>query len=249
MQQSSFQMMAPGAVVKKLMIICVAIWLVGNVVLEKLILNAPYLTVYLGLTPKYLIENFFMWQFFTYMFLHAVNPMHVLFNMLSLYFFGTELEMRWGSRLFLTYFLVCGVGAGVFYVFGISIYGLVKGVEPMAYAEPVIGASGAVFGILLAYGVLFGERTIYFFGAFPIKAKYFVMIIGGFELVNLMGSGVNSGVANLAHLGGIITGALFLVGWTRFQQTRFRKGGATRRNLKLVVNKDSKSDSGPRYWN
>jgi membrane associated rhomboid family serine protease len=249
MRQSAMQMMPPSPVVKKLLYLSVGIWFVANVILENLILSAPYITVYLGLTPKLVIENFFMWQFFTYMFLHAVNPFHVLFNMLSLYFFGTELETRWGGRLFLTYFLVCGVGAALFYVFGISVYGLIKGNEPMAYVEPVIGASGAVFGIMLAYGVLFGERIIYFFSAFPIKAKYFVMIIGGFELINLLASGVNSGVATLAHLGGIITGALFLVGWTRFQQSRFRKGGATRRKLKLVVNKDSKSDSGPRYWN
>jgi membrane associated rhomboid family serine protease len=249
MQQSSpFQMMAPGAVVKKIMIVNVFVWIVFQIIIQNFLLPTPYVTIYFSLIPKMVIESFFLWQFVTYMFLHAMNPMHILFNMLSLWFFGSELEVRWGSKLFLTYYLVCGAGAGLFYVFGISVYGLIKGAEPAAYMDPVIGASGAVFGVLLAYGVLFGERFIYFFGAFPIKAKYFVLILGVFELVNLLSTGFSGAVANLAHLGGIVTGAIFLLGWTRFQQSRF-KGGSSRRKLKLVVNRDNKTDNGPRYWN
>lgn len=246
---AAFQLMSPGPVVKKLIIANVAIWLILQVVIERLILSTPYITIYFGLIPKTVIESFFLWQFVSYMFLHALNPMHVLFNMLSLWFFGSELEMRWGSKLFFTYYLVCGVGAGLFYVFGISVYGLIQGREPSVYMEPVIGASGAVFGLLLAYGVLFGERFIYFFGAFPIKAKFFVLIIGVVELISLLGSGLNGAVANLAHLGGIISGALFLFCWTRLQQNRWRKGGSSRRNLKLVVNKQDTPSDGPRYWN
>ena len=99
------------------------------------------------------------------------------------------------------------------------------------------------------YGVLFGERMIYFFGIFPIKAKYFVLMIGAYELVVLLSSKAGHSVANLAHLGGLITGAAFLFGWTKYQQGKWRKGGA-RRNLKLVVNKDEKKPGdGPKYWN
>ena len=245
----NFQLMTPGPTVKKLIIANVGIWLGLQVVAERLFFDTPYVTLYLGLIPKLVIESFFFWQFATYMFLHALNPMHVLFNMMSLWFFGSELEQRWGSKLFITYYLVCGVGAGLFYVFGISVYGLIKGIEPQVYTEPVIGASGAVFGILLAYGYLFGDRFIYFFGAFPIKAKFFIGIIGLVEVVSLLSTGFNSAVANLAHLGGILTGILFLFSWTRFQQNKWRKGGNARRNLKLVVNKPDDEDRSPRYWN
>lgn len=245
----NFQLATLTPVVKKLMIINVAVWMGLQIIVERLFLSTPYVTIYLGLIPQAVIENFFMWQFVTYMFLHAINPAHVLFNMISLWFLGSELEQRWGSRLFLIYYLTCGVGAGLFYVFAISVVGLVTGSVPMVYSETVIGASGAVFGILLAYGVLFGEKFIYLFAAFPMKAKYFVLIIGLIEVFTLMGNGFNSAIANLAHLGGIVTGALFLFGWTRFQQNKWRKDGSTRRNLKLVVNRDDDSDKGPRYWN
>jgi membrane associated rhomboid family serine protease len=181
------------------------------------------------------------------MFLHSLNPFHILFNMISLWFFGTELEMRWGSRLFLGFYLFCGIGAGIFYVLALTGYGLIKGVEPATYMTPVVGASGAIFGLLLAYGVLFGERTIYFFGAFPIQARYFIMLMGAVELFSLLGN-AEGGVANLAHVGGLVAGALFLFGWTRLQQLRWRRGSATRRNLKLVVNKDD-SEDGPKFWN
>jgi membrane associated rhomboid family serine protease len=249
MQSMQFQLMVPGPVVKRLIIINVAIWVVLQLILEGLILGTPYVTIYFGLIPKTVIENFFIWQFFTYMFLHATNPMHVLFNMISLWFFGSELEMRWGSRLFLGFYIFSGVGAAFIYVFTLAMWGLFKGAEPLAYMQPVVGASGAVFGILLAYGVLFGERMVYFFGAFPIQARYFVAIIGAIEVVSLIGNGTSGGVANLAHLGGLVSGAAFLFGWTRLQQLKWRKGGASRRNLKLVVNKDTKSDDGPKYWN
>jgi membrane associated rhomboid family serine protease len=249
MQTMQFQLMVPGPMVKKLIFINLGIWLVFQLLLENLFLDSPYVTIYFGLIPKTVIENFFVWQFFTYMFLHALNPMHVLFNMISLWFFGSELEMRWGSKLFLAFYLFSGVGAGLIYVFGLAVAGAVKGGPPIAYMQPVVGASGAVFGILLAYAVLFGERMVYFFGAFPIQARYFVAIIGAIEVVSLISAGSGGGIANLAHLGGLISGALFLLGWTRFQQLKWRKGGATRRNLKLVVNRDDNSKDEPKYWN
>lgn len=250
MRPVQFQIISPSSVVKKLLIINVAIWFFCILILEQFILPLPYITTYFGFIPQLFVESFFIWQPFTYMFLHATNPMHVLFNMISLWFFGSELELRWGSRFFLTYYIVTGVGAAVVYLLGMIVIALIKGHPPAGYTDPVVGASGAVFGILLAYGLLFGERLIYFFGVFPLKAKHFVLMIGAFELVSLLSAGTGNSVANLAHLGGILTGALFLWGWTRFQQRRWRSSSGTRRNLRLVVNKDDKKDEdGPKYWN
>lgn len=250
MQHMQFNLMIPGRAVKRLIIASLAIWLVAQVLIENLFLSHPYVTAWFGLTPVTTIESLFLWQLGTYMFLHALNPMHVLFNMLSLWFFGSELEMRWGTRQFLTYYVVTGVGAAVIYILGVQIFGMITGAEPGVYRQPVVGASGAIFAILLAYGILFGDRQIYMFGAFPMPAKYFVCIIGLIEVVSLSTSGLTSGVANLAHLGGLVSGFIYLMLWTRFNQFKWRKTGETRRNLKLVVNHDKKDDKGdPKYWN
>jgi membrane associated rhomboid family serine protease len=184
------------------------------------------------------------------MFLHSSSVFHVLFNMLILWFFGSELEMKWGARFFLKYYFVCGIGAAVIYLIGTTIYAFASG-DAMPLMSPVVGASGAVYGLLLAYGLLFGERIIHFMMLFPMKAKYFVMIIGLVELVTLLDSGLGSGVANLAHLGGIIVGFLFLQYWTQWRpRRRAAKPADHGRRLKLVVNNDTKKESeNPRYWN
>ncbi len=246
-QPMSFQMAGPSPAVKKLIIANLFIWIVFQVIIENLILSEPYITMYFGLIPKTLIERFFIWQLVTYMFLHALNPMHVLFNMMSLWFFGTELEQRWGKKLFLTYYFFTGIGAALFYLLGVAVVGLFKGMAPIVYTQPVVGASGAVFGILLAYGLLFGDRTIYFMGAFPLKAKFFVAIIAGVEVISLLSTGLTGAIANLAHIGGLVSGMIFLFGWTRLQQSRFRKGGEGKRRLKLVVNREE--PKGPKFWN
>jgi membrane associated rhomboid family serine protease len=249
MQHMQFNLMVPGTAVKRLMIANLAIWFVLQVMVENLFLSAPWITYYFGMRPQAVIENFYVWQLVTYMLLHSLNPMHILFNMLTLWFLGSELEMRWGTRQFLTYYFVTGIGAGIIYIFGVVLVGLISGKAPAVYDVPVVGASGAVFGLLLAYAILFGDRMIYFFGVFPIQARYFVAIIGFIEVITLMSVGFTSAVANLAHLGGIVMGFLYLVVWTRFNQFKWRKTGDVRRNLKLVVNKDKDKDKGPRYWN
>src|SRR4051812_23087548 len=104
--------------VKKLVIANVAVWMVLQVIVEQFFLKIPYVTSYFSLSPMMVIEHFFVWQPFTYMFLHAANsPWHILFNMLMLWWLGAELEMRWGGRFFLLYYFVCGVGAAILYVF------------------------------------------------------------------------------------------------------------------------------------
>src|SRR5690606_23132872 len=172
--------------------------------------------------------------------------------MLILWWFGSELEMKWGSKFFLIYYLVSGVGAALLYLLCVSIYSFASG-DPLPLMAPVVGASGAVYGLLLAYGILFGERVLYFMMMFPMKAKYFVLIIGIVELVTLLDSGFSSGVANLAHLGGLVSGFITLKYWTDWRvQSKKKASDSQRRKLKLVVDNERDGEdkkSGPKYWN
>lgn len=245
-----FQMMVPFTkTVKWLVIANIAIWFVGQVVLEQFVFKSAVLTSLFGLTPGKVVENFFVWQVFTYMFLHDLGPFHILFNMLILWWLGSELEGHWGSKFFRLYYFVCGIGAALIYVFSTVIYGLIVG-DLEGMFRPVIGASGAIFGLMLAYGIIFGERVVYFMFVFPMKARYFVMILGAIEFVMLLNNGVKGGdTANLAHLGGLLSGFLFLMFWTRWlkysRQKQTSKGG---RKLRLVVDNDDPR-KGPKYWN
>lgn len=237
-------------VVKNLVIINVSCW-IGLVLIAQGLMDGQPIYQWFGLIPDMVINNFTIWQFFSYMFLHSSSVFHVLFNMLILWMFGSELEMRWGGKFFLTYYLVCGVGAAVLYTICILAYYFISG-NYVPLMAPVVGASGAVFGLLLAYGIIFGERVIYFMMIFPMKAKYFAMILGAVELLTLMSSGFSGQVANLAHLGGIVSGFLFLTFWTRWKTKSVRKSTQKRgRKLKLVVNNDKPGSDGdgPKYWN
>lgn len=250
-QNPQIQLSVPlTPMVKKLIIANCVIWVGGVVILQGLILGGDRLFELFALVPYRVITSFWIWQLFTYMFLHATSVFHILFNMLTLWWFGSELEQRWGGRFFLTYYLVCGVGAGAIYLIGTLIYYLVTG-HMMSMAAPLVGASGAVYGLLLAYGLLFGERMIYFMMLFPMKAKYFVMIIGLVELVTLMDSGMGSPVANLAHLGGLAVGFVFLSLVARMRSRRNSSSSPKRgRRLKLVVNNETNPpEKGPKYWN
>lgn len=250
--QMQFNMVAPVTpVVKALLIANVAIWVVLQLIVERLLLKEPFLTYVFGLVPNNVITKFFVWEFGTYMFLHSGNPFHIVFNMLMLWWLGGELEQRWGSKFFLVFYLVSGIGAAVFYTFAVYGYSFFFG-PTLVWTERVVGASGAIFGLLFAYGVIFGERIMYFMMLFPMRAKYFVMILGGVEIVTLLSQGGSGDVANLAHVGGLASGFLFLRGYTYFQQRQWRKQSGRRgRGLKLVVNNDGKKDDkdGPRYWN
>lgn len=240
-------------VVKWLIILNVGTWLILQVLLGRFILGMRFEPI-LGLVPSQIFENFFLWQPLTYMFMHSVaSPFHLILNMLMLWWLGSELEQRWGSRFFLSYYLVTGAGAGLIYLLVHTVLFLFQK-DISAWNAPVVGASGAIFGLLLAYGILFGERILHFMMLFPMKAKYFVMILAAIEIANLLGGG-GEGVAIFCHLGGLVAGFLFLSLYTRFQQSRWRKQGGKRqasgRGLKLVVNNDNKKDDdkGPRYWN
>lgn len=147
---------------------------------------------------------FMPWQLLTYGFLHG-DLMHLAFNMFALWMFGRELEVLMGSKRFLTYYLVCVVGAGLIQLLVASMQG--------GDAYPTVGASGGVFGILLAYGLTFPNRMVMLvFPPIPMRAKYFVIMIGLFELY-LGFSGDAPGIANFAHLGGMLFGYLLLNFW------------------------------------
>src|SRR3990172_10918825 len=119
-----------------------------------------------GLVPDLVLHNFYVWQVFTYQFLHG-GLFHILFNMLALWMFGGELERLWGSSSFLKYYFLCGVGAGICTVIFLP-----------NSLSPTIGASGAIYGILMAYALLFPDRTVYIYFLFPLKVKHFVLLIG-----------------------------------------------------------------------
>jgi membrane associated rhomboid family serine protease len=143
-------------------------------------------------------SGFGFWQLFSYMFMHA-SFTHILFNMLALWMFGMELEHVWGSRKFFIYYLLCGFGGGLANLL----------IAPMfTSVGPTVGASGAVYGILLAFGMMFPERPIYIYFLLPIKAKYFVVMYMAFEIFSV---GSMDGVAHFAHLGGALVGFLYLV--------------------------------------
>ena len=152
-------------------------------------------------------QNFQPWQLLTYGFLHG-GWMHLFFNMLALVMFGAPLEYTWGERRYLTYYLVCVVGAGLCQL-GVGSWAVASGTDPY----PTIGASGGVFGLLLAYGMLFpNQRVMLLFPPIPMKARTFVILFGVAELV-LGFTGWQPGVAHFAHLGGMLFGWLVIRYW------------------------------------
>ena len=146
-------------------------------------------------------------QLVTYMFVHA-GPMHILFNMLTLWMFGTELERIWGTRFFVKFYFVCGIGAAVITVL-VSLLPFAPAHQ--LYRSNIVGASGAVYGLLLAYALYFPNRQIYMYFVFPIPVRIFVLIMGGLAFMSAM-SDNGGGVANATHLGGLLVAYVYLKG-------------------------------------
>ena len=183
--------------VKWLIIINVAVFLIGWASPS---INQQF--IYFGsLIPAFVVTKFFLWTLVTYLFLHG-GVWHILFNMLSLWMFGADLEQTWGTRNFLRFYFFCGAGAGVCVVLLNYIF------KSPAVTVPTIGASGAIYGILLAWAVLWPDRIILMSFLFPIKVKYFVMIFGAIAFLNSFN--FNSGVSEFAHLGGMLFGYIYL---------------------------------------
>lgn len=179
----------------------------ANVVLFLLATFSRSLVDQLGLSPYLFLTDLRLWQPATYMFLHA-GVFHILFNMLALWMFGTELERIWGTRGFLKFYFVTGIGAGVLTVlFSLLPFDFARSV----YGATVIGASGSIYGLLLAYALYFPDRPILMYFVFPIPAKYFVMILGAITFYSSLGA--TGGVANATHLGGLLVAYLYLKGF------------------------------------
>ena len=144
--------------------------------------------------------NFQVWQLITYQFMHGGFG-HILFNMFALWMFGMEIENTWGSKKFLVFYLTCGVVAGLFQLF---LPPLIGGV-----AAPTIGASGAIYGVLAAFALLFPNRYIYLYFFIPVKAKYLIAFLILMQI--MLVDDVTGGVAHLAHLGGALAGFIFIL--------------------------------------
>ena len=202
-----------------------------------------------GLTPAAVTRGLAVWQLVTYIFLHG-GFFHILFNMFALWMFGTELERTWGTREFVRFFLVCGIGAGISSVL----------VSPNS-TIPTIGASGSIYGILLAYGLLFPNRDLLLIPfMIPVKVKYYVMFIGGMAFLASVSGGSGGGVAHIAHLGGMIFGYLYLRGGGTGIAGRIRERHAAwkrerlRRKFEVYYNRrhgeqDRDNEEGPRWKN
>jgi membrane associated rhomboid family serine protease len=188
--------------VKRLMLIYAAIYLVMAVTEVVSPFAHDWVRVYLGLIPKLVMQGM-LWQLITYSFLHF-QLLHLLFNALSLWMFGSQIESDWGTRRFLEFYFFCTVAAAVTTV-AVS-YMHLPGVSPVT---TTIGASGGIYGLLVAFGVLYGENEVMMFPLpFRIKAKYFVWGIVFLTLVGAIQE--TGGVANFAHLGGLLFGYLYL---------------------------------------
>lgn len=164
----------------------------------------------LALSPIQVVKQFYLWQLVTYMFLHA-GIWHILWNMLALWMFGVELEQTWGTEKFLRFYFICGIGAGVAVVLMNYLFG-----DPRI---ATIGASGAIYGVLAASAALWPDRVILAFFFFPMKMKYFVMIIGAITFLNSFNPA--SPVSDIAHLSGLLFGFLYVKsGWAGMRSGR-----------------------------
>jgi membrane associated rhomboid family serine protease len=203
--------------------------------------GAPSLADKFGLVPAEVTEKYYLWQLVTYIFLHG-GFFHILFNMFGLYMFGSELEQLWGTREFTKFFFLCGIGGAIASVI----------VSPHAFVS-IIGASGAIFGLLVAYGVLFPNRLIYLYMIIPIKAKWFVIIYGAINFFSAL-SVSNTGVAYVTHLGGMLVGFVYLKGSRFFFDFRGRydrwQRNRLRRKFEVYYNerRRDEDENRPRRW-
>ena len=155
-----------------------------------------------GLVPSTFMSDLMLWQPFTYMFFHApfyssVGISHILLNMLGLWVFGRELEEAWGKTKFLRYYFITGIGSGLITYF-----------FQMGSDNPVIGASGAVYGILLAYGISYPNRMLYIWGLIPVRSMWLVIIMGSIAFFGLLGNA--DGISHVTHISGMLIGYVLL---------------------------------------
>ncbi len=214
-----------GGVVGRLIIANIVVFILEH-------LFAPNFALLFSLTPRDVVERFFIWQVITYMFLHA-GFIHLLFNMIMLWLFGSLLETVWGSRRFLNYYFTCGIGGAVFsFIFN--------------YNHHIMGASAAIFGLYLAYAMLFPNSYVYLYFLFPVKAKHLLIFLAALQLA--LGLSGPSGIAYFAHLGGMAAGLLLFrreiakMKWIKELQYRWRQSSSQRAKAREEQN-NAKIDS------
>lgn len=211
---SSFNILPP--VVKNLVIINVLMWLLTWVLAQKGI----SVTRYLALFPVQ-SDLFRPYQIVTHMFMHG-SWGHIFFNMFALWMFGSPLENVWGPKRFLAFYLITGLGAAACLLVWntVEINHLAGAAAAMQVNVPTVGASGAIFGLLLGFGMLFPNTLIYIYFLFPIKAKYFVIFYGLLELYMGIANNPADNTAHFAHLGGMLFGFILIKLWQK-DRTRF----------------------------
>jgi membrane associated rhomboid family serine protease len=168
--------------------------LIANVVVFMLDTMNPVIGYYLAFEPAAVLLR--PWTMFTYMFVHQ-GFMHMFWNMLGLFFFGPPLEGRWGSKEFIKYYVIAGLGgAALSFVF--------------APSSSIVGASAAVYGVMLAFAMNWPDAPIYIWGILPVKAKYLVGVLGAVSFMSMLQPGRSDNIAHAAHLGGFVAGFLYL---------------------------------------
>lgn len=227
-RMGEFQILPP--VVKNLLIIN-ALFFLADVVLG---FKGIDLSNWLGL-HYFQASDFAFWQPVTYMFMHG-NFGHLFFNMFALWMFGAAVENYWGVKKFLIYYFVAGVGAALVYelwqyidfnyIMHVQDYSGVQislketiSVDQFMNRFTMVGASGAVYGLLLAFGMLFPNSLIYIYFLIPVKAKWFVLIYGGIEVLYCIFAS-SDGIAHIAHLGGMLFGLLLILFWRKRDRRR-----------------------------
>jgi membrane associated rhomboid family serine protease len=181
-------------------------------------LDLIQLHYYFGLVPAMVWEKLFLWQLVSYMFLHG-GLWHIVMNMFILWMFGAELERTWGTREFARFYFTAGIGAGIINVAFAAL-------RPSTAYVPIIGASGAIYGILVAYAMLFPERYVYVYFLIPVKVKYLVIFLVALEFFSTYQA---DGVAHFAHLGGALVGFLYLRYQWRWRMRRWSPAEVYRR--------------------
>jgi membrane associated rhomboid family serine protease len=236
----------PG--IKYLVIACAAVFLVQE--LSLMFFGAEgwnFWMVWFGLVPAEVTHGFFIWQLFTYLFLHG-GLLHILINMFFLWMFGVDIERAWGTRRFLAYYTICGVGAGVINVIVKTI------MDPHPFGPlspamiPTIGASGAIFGVLLAAAILFPDRQVWLI-PFPVSMpmRIYVLVMGAIEFFATLGAGGDN-VSHVCHLGGLLVGYLYLRRSSFLYSSRNRINDWKRRRMlrKFEVYQKRHRDEPPR---
>jgi membrane associated rhomboid family serine protease len=203
-------------VIKNLLIINGIVFLINNVLLANLMVSGipaeSIITRYFALIPisgiplgynpmtnETMTALFYPWQLITYQFLHG-SFSHIFFNMFALWMFGMEIENLWGSKKFLLYYLLCGVGGAVTQLL-LQFFG--------GYGSaPTVGASGSIFGVMIAFAMMFPDRYIYIYFLIPVKAKYLIAFLIVIEFIS---AGEPSLVAHVVHIGGALVGFLFIL--------------------------------------